>query len=216
MTPEKILRWSYSRNPDNTSTGSVSLGPEHWSFAELTFKEMLAHVSRVLLKTAAEAILIVRPTSRKTHEFLLEAQIVEALRTDLEKAENMMTWTPTAKNESKPEVLGHPSIRAGLSTLAESFSDEVFILSTVDRLECPFCSLWVPAFEKFHCTNCGQEIELVHRVHEERWYLAKVQDLLASNAPKFFLPRRWNKGKTWISKEELQELSNQWKKMKES
>lgn len=213
MNTDLSLFWEYSLSGNELFNATFTHKDVSWVLLKTSFKEMLEQLQHILFTTTAKQIVVRRRAKTKLFEYLLEEVLVELIRSDIEEAYRRMTWTQPVAPSPKEDVLQLPGLRAGISTLADSFGDEVYILRQEDKLECPFCGRWSSDSPDFTCAACKGSIAL--KAHG-RWYSAKVEDLLASNAPRFFLPRRWNTGNTWISRSDLEELFNQWQKVKES
>lgn len=96
-------------------------------------------------------------------------------------------------------------VLTGVEAQAEEFGEHVFVRVRRSQLECPGCGFWSPLPEEGTLFRCRKacRIELSTSVLD-RWATIAVEQLLASKAPSFFLPRMWNPSGLWISHSALQ------------
>ncbi len=87
----------------------------------------------------------------------------------------------------------------GHDTLAHGFGDRVYIRRRGDKVECPFCGVWRTEKE----CRCNTPLTLI--TETEIWASVLTLSLLTSNKERLFLPRAWNQGRPWISRDALKE-----------
>ena len=92
------------------------------------------------------------------------------------------------------------------------------------KAECPCCGFWIRDILQVPeggvadltavCTErCKNSFEL--RVYG-KWAAVNVAELLSiKSADRFYLPREWNHGKPWVSREDLQQKFDTFLKEKE-
>ena len=157
--------------------------------------------------------------------YLLDAATTELLRTDPVQAIRSLNpqsvaqpvGTPTRSRTVISQKMA-PVLRAGHDTLADGIGDEVYSArNATNEIECPVCGRWTPtvdaAQERFWCPGCDVLLRVRMAGH---WAVFQTEELLALNKPRYYLPRAWNKTRSWISFQDLTEQYNTWKKIKEN
>ena len=224
-----------------TSSGRLLLdGGELLVFKGYAFRDMLKAVARVLsdAPTEGEVSVAIQRTDREgLTPYALEASTVKLLREDPVAAIQAMefpTQSPSltvqrAREERAPRVV--VPIRAGHDTLADAFGDVVYFKVREHELECPGCGFWgmyaSPGLLKdkeragevfktaFMCPKkCHTRFIVTCMMG---WGFVQAEYLLKNTTlSSFYLPRAWNEGKPWVSRESLQQKYDAYKKEKET
>lgn len=203
-------------------TGDVDGEP----FAGKSFAAMMTLVHTRLLELP-EAGLVMRRTER---EGLLPVRIddgkVELLRTDPARYIEMHTVAPVtidmsgglkgqralARGEHAviPKTSG---IRAGYDTIAEAFGEVVYARSRNNNVESPKDGRWVSldTLERWLGVAPAEIIS-----PDLGWIGIHIADLLKTTNSRFYLPREWNPYRSWITREQLMELLEQFEEEKVS
>jgi hypothetical protein len=230
MSSAVDVHLAYRREGD-LSTGCVYLlgadgdVSERSVFTRVTFGDMLLCAARVLeIATPSTADLTrVRVVLHRTDHaglvpYALDAATVDLLRHDPLAAIEAMTCagspslaTERVRAERAPAP---PVLRAGTDALADSFGDCVWVRVRGAQLECPGCGLWgtyaSPALVEargdvlkvvFQCAKRCKARTII--ACQARWGSVRVDDLLRTALPRFYLPRAWNPEGPWISRETL-------------
>jgi hypothetical protein len=241
-----LVTLSYRRTPDDLSTGSIKsnengLVTEEGEFADLEFKRMLQQLAAVLLCFPEDQTIDVQ-LQRTDREGLLayklDAKTVELLRTDTVAAIQAMeypTHSPSGTvrrvREERTAPLRLTPIRAGHEALIDSFGDVLYFKLRGHELECPGCGFWGmftspglladperagQVFKTiFVCPKkCKERFAVT--CQETLGYVATRYLLEHTKLDRFYFPRAWNGGRSWISREGLQKKYDEYKKEKES
>lgn len=215
--PEIVLR--YQRQQMDFCSGELVLrkdGVETTSaFSRLSFAQMLARLAALLKIADAQTVILERTDKKGMVPIILEADVVGLLKKDPVAA--IRYFSPTGisserlytpkKKESVPQPA--PVFRLGYDVLADTIGTYIYSHLNKDKeVECPGCGYWRPIdVASFTCTNCGLSCAIRTTL---TWCRFKTVDLLCTDKPRFFFPRRWNKNGVWILKEDLQALYEEW------
>ncbi len=242
MAVEFILRY---KREGELSTGTVESkeGEEQKilaTFSCLHYDQMLKQLCQALATCPLEAdvsITIQRSDRAGLNPFPLDKATVELFRTDPVAAVRIMAQplrSPSSiekevRDESTPIKLG--PIRACTDAAAEAFGDNLFFRVRDVSLECPGCGFW-GAFTTpgllHHSSREGIEFKTTYVCRakclerfvvtcREKWgYVSTEFLLMDTKLDRFYFPREWNGRRPWILREELQQLSDSYKKEKES
>jgi hypothetical protein len=221
------------------------------SFVGLQYRKVLAKVSN-WLREAPDAGVVFRRTDRPgLQPILLGEDIRTLLRDDPVRAMRCMDMQAgdVVRGDEAP-VVPHPepALRAGFDTMADAFSERVFMRMRNGMIEDPLTGRWLQlAFGpkigwriRAENNNSASWLpirledvrlpEVSEDVKEEdlqklmpqvsgalaacRWASLEVEDLLAKDVERFFLPRRWNAGQKWIGRGALRARLEKYKKEK--
>lgn len=210
------------------------------SFEHLEYKRMMRELSYALRKLpdGAETKVLIQRTDRPgINPYVLDQVTVDLLRTDpVAGLQAMSVESPSPaqvleniKKAARPPA-PLPTLRVGDSTLADAFGENVAFKVRGHELECPGCGFWglytTPALlndpdrigqvfkTAFVCPKkCKQRF--IVSCHKE-WGFVGVEDLLKTPLEAFYLPRGWNNRRPWVSRADLQQKYDEYKKEKES
>ena len=201
----------------------------------LEYAEMLKRLCNILEKNFPkdeEVDVILQRTDRAgLQPAPLDPQTVSLLRTNPVAGIAALTYVPPqtplgAVARAKAEVTARvpPPLRAGIDTLAHAFGSLVYARVRDGKIECPCCGFWirnVPQvpdngigdFQGVCTERCKNSFEL--RVYS-KWAAVSVAELLSiKSADRFYLPREWNAGQAWVSRETLQQKYDTFNKEQE-
>lgn len=201
-----------------SEAGSVAPLP---GFQGINFLEMMKLFSKALSENPGSSAFIQRTDRPGLMPFALPPEQVISLINDPEGEVERLSF-PAQRvviKESPPppeEPLENAvlPLEAGYDSLANCFGHQVFAKARkaegTDQIEaeCPACGDWAIlkfSTEGVHCPcECGitSRVDLVPE--DPSWAGFKVTDLLLTGCERFFLPRRWNNYKNWISSKDLQ------------
>jgi len=193
-------------------------------FKKLDFPSMIRNLHLTAKQVGEEfrvgaedtAIVFRRMDRPELDPFTMDAATRDLIVHDPEKAIEAMS-VPDVR-----VVVGRPqkplsNLRVGAETMANAFGEKVALRRLRGLAECPGCGKWRPVklnideHYALHC-ECFPNMPLpVERV-DDQWLLTKVEHLLATDLPRFFLPREWNSFEPWIHREKLEELLTQFNK----
>lgn len=228
------------------SAGRVSVkqddAPAHdeVSFEHLEYKRMMRELSYALRKLpdGVETKVIIQRTDRPgINPYVLDPASVSLLRTDpvaglaamsVESPSPMQVLENIKKAAAPPTPL--PTLRVGNETLADAFGENVAFKVRAHELECPGCGFWgvytTPRLlndpdragqvfkTAFVChKRCNQRF--IVSCHKE-WGFVGVEDLLKTPLAAFYLPRGWNNRRPWVSRADLQQKYDDYKKEKDA
>lgn len=190
-------------------------------FMHKTFEEMMLLVHSRLLECPGYGLRITRTERAGLFPVQLEPELLKLLVDDpLLYIQKHMTPDRSVDLRSPPRrvsKLAEPysvprgGLRTGHDTLAEAFGDSVYLRLRAGKVENPCTGRWCSILElDDDCNLKGRSVLLV-----TDWLVLATVDLLKSSATKFYLPREWNESGSWISKERLQEMYNQFRKDRE-
>jgi hypothetical protein len=124
------------------------------------------------------------------------------------------------------------AVRAGYDVLASAFGDELAVRSRARQngliyVECPCCGIWTPirltgndpTIGVSQCMNTRCRVfdkPLALRSPNGKWALYRTTDLLGTASSRFYLPRTWNDGRSWVTWANLNEKYNEFEKEKET
>jgi hypothetical protein len=201
----------------------------HEEFA-CEYEAMLQRLSDIMVQhyQAEESIDVVLQRTDRAGllPMTLDAQTTQLLRTDSVAGIAALTYTQpstplgaVAKKKAEKTVYEPASLRAGLDTLAQAFGANVYVRAKEGQLECPGCGIWVPvpagSLTSVVVTCAGRcKEQLVFSLYEQ-WAAVATVLLLRTELPRFYLPREWNYGKPWVSRETLQQKYDTFLKEKE-
>lgn len=243
MSEQVVLE--YKRVEVTFSTGRIlhkEDGAEEklYEFTALQFPQMLELFAESL-RRFPEAKAVWQRTDRPgLNPYELDLRIAKMFREDPEAAIASMCppqqeLSPSmAASRARPQVktVG-ASVRAGFDTLADAFGDSVYSRARARTdgflyVECPCCGIWTPihaagpsakTLDNSHCMNTRCRVfdkPLALNSQGEKWVGYTTTTLLATASPRFYLPRAWNDGRSWITWEALNQKYNEYEKEKEA
>lgn len=209
-------------------SGDVSLSSEE--FTGLHYGRMVGLVSEALKKNLDASVVFRRTDNDHACPVLLGDSLRDLLREDSVGALRMMD--PGSVPVPAPAGRGEPML-SGLDVLAESFGERVYCSMMSGSVEDPLTGEWrslsvgptsgwrIRGQGNVHAHWLPIRLEgvddVVHEANDElsiqqlspvlatcRWCSVRVEDLLAREDNKFFLPRRWNDNGSWIGRSDLQ------------
>lgn len=243
MTTKMVLE--YKRDGAAlTSSGRIlsdenGLITEEGDFSHLDFRAMLKRLVMALAvfpEDHALDVVLQRTDREGILPYKLDAATVQLLRTDPVAGIQAMEYhygSPSvteqrAKEEREPTATR--PIRAGHATLADAFGDVVYFKVRGHELECPGCGFWgmyiSPGLLK-DPERAGQVVKTAFvcpkKCHtrfivtcQQEWGYVDVEYLLEkTKLEAFYLPRAWNEGRPWVSRESLQKKYNEFNAEKE-
>lgn len=186
-------------------------------FLNKTFEEMMLLVHSRLLECPDYGLLISRTERPGLFPVQLEPELLQLLLTDPQQYIQRHTLPDRVADLRSPDrvsKLAAPyqpprgGLRSGHDTLADAFGDSVYLRMRSCRVENPCTGRWCTVSELAEtCGLKGRQLDLV-----AGWVVIATADLLRSNATRFYLPREWNKSGAWITKAQLQEMYDQFRK----
>lgn len=190
-------------------------------FRDAQYPTMCTSISRMLrampngtglvfLRTERVGLIPMRVSQDRVD--LLREDPVQYIRETTYKAEEV----GEIRKAVQPATTSVPYLKVGLDTLADSFGEVVYIKRKCGDVECPFCGVWAPLQSAvFQCRCCDHLLNTVDG--NERWLGVRVEELLAAETvSRFFLPHKpWNDYKNWISRGDLGQKLEEYKKEKE-
>jgi len=215
------------RREDGRSTGrllTLYAGKPHnlETFEKVEYRNLLTRLARVLASTPLARVVITRTDAPNLFPYVLDKGTVDLFRTDPVAAIHSMIYElPEARMEKKTEdeAVEVAPLRVGYNTLADAFGDDVYVRTRQHSIECPGCGLWGDADVdgkgkgKF---TCKRSCELSVPIYLYRlWAAISVEELLGTQQKRFFLPRPWNDGHPWVTREELEKKYAAYKAEKE-
>jgi hypothetical protein len=197
-------------------------------FEELEFPQVLKHLARAIGKVPYPRVIIERTDLPGLHPFVLDQETVNLFQVDPVEAIHSMSFeVQEAKVEkSKADVIPiePPPVRIGYDTLSDAFGEFVYLRTRRASVECPGCGHWSEATidkdgkSSFvcqkKCKSLGLSLRFVVDIYR-LWASVGVEELLSTPLEKFFLPRPWNDGRSWITREELVQKYEAYKAEKE-
>lgn len=228
----------YRHDSNDTCTGCIIVRKdeqlETYPFSCKEFHRMMSLVSKHLSISNISEMTIQRTDRDGLKPYKMEQVMVDLLRTDPVAAIHSMSVphrtldlrgmrgldaaTLREKLAGMMETLrtdlfvygGASLLVVGEDTVADSIGEEVYCRRRDDHIECPGCGMWVHQRDPFECDKrCGSKLPVRYM---ERWAAFSVQQLLALNLDRYFLPRRWNPSGGYIDRDKLTELYEGWKK----
>ncbi len=236
---------SYRRTAEDLSTGDIKsdengLTTDEGTFENLEFKRMMQKLASVLLCFPEDQpvdVLLQRTDREGLLPYKLDAATVNLLRTDPVAAIQAMeypTHSPSGtvrrvREERQLHVL--PPIQVGHEALADSFGDVLYFRVRGHELECPGCGFWGmftspglladperagQVFKTiFVCPKkCKERFAVT--CQEKLGYVDTEFLLERTKLDRFYFPRAWNGGRSWVSRESLQKKYDEYKAEKEN
>ena len=203
-------------------------GSKSFEFKDgLDFAQMMMHTNRFLLQNPQSNLLIQRTDREGMLPVQLEPKLLHMLRNDPEGYIKANTIAPrvidlrkdrTSALAAKHETPRHGGLRNGLNTLADAFGDVVYAKAKkwaggVWRYEHPATGRWadLPTIEYWLQSH---DTEVQPLDDKTGWLLLSVEQLLKVDTDRYYFPREWNEFGSWISKEQLQQKLEQFRKDK--
>lgn len=182
----------------------------------VTFPQMLARLAHHLEMREC-GVWLERPDRPGTRTVRLDDGTVELLRTDPVLAIRSMTVEPIEVDRSKVKKAGWGSpFRVGHDALAASFGSSVYCRRRIDLLECPGCGAWLEVRAgAVQCLSKACAARISAKEAGDRWWEVSVEDVLAIDRERYFLPRPWNEPGPWIKHEDLESKYKEWLLLKE-
>jgi len=241
MTNKVKVTLSYRRDEGaETSSGIIVTDWVTWDdtfhFKANTFAQMISRLSQEIAGLDCE-VFIQRTDREGLVPYKLDQTTVDLIRDEPGAAIVALTYTQVrpstairkAKQRDVPIVV--PPVKIGTDVLAEAFGDYVCFRVRKHELECPGCGFWGIYASPGLLASLEREGQVFKTVFAcqkkckgrfmvtcmERWGSVDVGYLLEKTPlSAFYLPRSWNSGRSWITREELQSKHDQFKKEKES
>lgn len=184
-----------------------------FEFEKLDFAHMMSRFSSELQEYFEDRAVVERTDRAGLQPMVMEPEVVRLLREDPVAAIKSMTFGPVIVDARKSKLQDVPStffsppsvIRAGYDALAETFGDELYIRYKDLVAECPCCGRWgVVKDGVLTCSFPRCKATFPISVRSKNWAAIQTSTLLESGSSNFWFPREWNKGRSWISYEELE------------
>lgn len=189
------------------------------------FREMLTRYAAWLQTYTAHRAIFLRTDRPGLQPYVLDEKVVHLFRTDPVAAiSSMCPPDPPSvlldlrkKAEAKKTAT---ALRAGYDTLANSFGETIYAKRrpTDGRVECPVCGIWsrVVEVELQKYVECHNQGCLLHNIctpfqAKGNWAGFSVEELLRTGASRFFFPREWNDGQSWVSRFDLESRLSKFK-----
>lgn len=223
------VRLTYKRVGEKYE-GSLSVEGTHTlpsEFKELDFAQMMAKTSSLLNQHKDAQLLVQRTDRAGMLPIQLEPKLRDLLRDDPAayiKASSIAPRVIDLRSErtsalaTKRETPRHGGLRNGLNTLADAFGEVVYAKAKkwaggVWRYEHPATGRWsdLPTIE-YWLQSHDTEVQLLD--DQGGWLLLAVEQLLKANAERYYFPREWNEFGSWITKEQLRQKLEQFRKEK--
>lgn len=195
-------------------------------FSSEDFTRMYTAVARELRTYPDAPVALARTDREGLAPFFIAEELRVLLRDDPVRA--LESMNPTLGGPVKT-IRPLPALPAAYDALAESFGEEVYLRARGGCVEDPAtgtwaslaytlktqqwsirgaedkASTWLPIrFPELVITNLEDE-QLPEQLIKCSWAAARVIDILALKANRFFLPRLWNTEGQWISRTALKE-----------
>ena len=197
----------------DTSTGRVVHRSGFTEFTTLPFRAMLRLLCGTLaqLETKDIEVTLQRTDRAGLLPYRLDNATVQLLVDDPIAGIQAMEYASPSpstiaqrirEERNPPTTLG---VTAGLDALADAFGDTIMFRVRGQELECPGCGFWggyVAGSTRFSCHKKCQHSFVVRCART--WGYIRVEHLLEMDLDRFFFPRVWNQGQSWVSREELQ------------
>jgi hypothetical protein len=203
-------------------------------FMHKTFEEMMLLTQARLLECPGCGLSISRTERPGLFPVQLEPELLQLLLTDPDQYIERHTIPDRIADLRPPDrvsKLAAPyqaprgGLRAGHDTLADAFGDNVYLRMRAGKVENPCTGRWCSILELEEDLNRkGRQVKLVtdlpvlvtsDLLQRTGWLVIATSDLLQSAATRFYLPREWNESGSWVTKERLQELYDQFRKDRE-
>jgi hypothetical protein len=241
-----LVRLEYRRIGNSmSSSGSIisnenGLITEEAEFDGIEFRKMMARLAGVLQRWPVEQAVdvdLVRLDHLGTGVYRLDTATVQLLRTDPVAAIATMEYPMASPSTTVQRLREERTSRAcapipaGYVTLADAFGDQLYFRVRKHELECPGCGFWgmfiSPGLLKsdermgsvvktaFVCPKkCGQRF--VVSCDTEWGYVSTKYLLENTTLERFYFPRSWNEGQSWVSRVTLQHKYDEYQKEKDA
>jgi hypothetical protein len=197
------------------------------TFSGSSFAGMMLLVSHILWQEPGAGLLIQRTDREGMLPVQLEPALLQMLRNDPEgyiKANTIAPRTIDLRKErtsalaAKHETPRYGGLRSGLNTLADAFGEVIYAKAKkwaggVWRYEHPATGRWsdLPTIEYWLQSH---DTEVQPLDDKTGWLLLSVEQLLKVAAERYYFPREWNEFGSWITKEQLRQKLEQFRKEK--
>ena len=222
LKPAKTILLRYRRVEGDLSSGHLAMqqaGEIEYTlgaFYAEKFSRMMTLFARELSAHPDAGGSILRIDKPNLLPYNLDAATLQMFRRDPVTAiRNMDGFSskpiPMREKEEQKPIEALP-IRACVDTLSDAFGEVVYIKFRAGSVECPGCGHWARVIwshvgsHRFVCqkrceaNNVSRPVACdIHRL----WAGVLVEELLTLPLDKFYLPRPWNDGRSWISKADL-------------
>lgn len=187
-------------------------------FMDKTFAEMMMLVHARLLEYPECGLHISRTERPGLFPVQLEPELLRLLREDPQQYIERHTIPDRVADLRSPDRLSRLAapyqvprggLRSGHDTLADAFGDSLYLRRRAGKVEDPCTGRWCEVSEM-------TPPFAVQSSAVQGWLVIATSDLLQSTATRFYLPREWNESGSWITKERLQEMYDQFRKDRES
>lgn len=217
---DDVVLLEYRRENDAyTFAGSITIKGQHEeAFQGASFVDMLERAGAVLRQYLGYRLILKR--GEAPYPMALPENIEELLRDDTAEAIRRLTIPPQRieirdrpTRGKKDTLLGE--LRHGFDTLADALGDELYLRLQVRRdgswAEDPASGRWLPVSADQLCGNL-RIVEV--SPYRGAWCTARTSDVLALGLGRYYLPRRWNPSRGWISHTALVEMYETYQKEK--
>lgn len=204
--------------------GEITLdGVKDCAFYDFTFAQKMRQVHLLLVQYPEAVVTLMRTDSPNLQPVMLDHVMTQLLRTDPAsyiQAHTIphrvvdLTHNPRKSALASRHVVP-PGIRSGHATLADAFGDVVYLAWRSGKVEHPVTGRWVER----HKLEVDVGLRVVESIQPEGinpgWVTVRTEDLLGlrdGNATGYYLPRVWNEKGPWISREDLLQKYEQYKK----
>lgn len=191
------------------------------SFQEEAFDNMIRRFAAALQEEPSARGVIQRTDRAGLTPYVLDQRLVAMFRTNPEAAvASMSPGGPMVNFQRKVEEQTPivTTVRAGFDTLANAFGDTVYSKLKDGKVECPGCGLWSShGGDHLACRNnkCSLYMRAISLEPRRRWAGLRTKELiLLGHCSRFYLPRAWNDGRSWVTREELEQKYNDFQKEK--
>lgn len=196
-------------------------------FELVEFKDLLSLLARTISKTQVARVVLRRVDQPSLFPYVLDQPTVELFRSDPVAAIRSLSYEVPEVTIGKRPTQDYPvevkPLRVGYDTLADAFGDNVYVKTRATSIECPGCGMWGNVTVNrtgqgvFTChRKCASDFRVVISL-SRLWAAVPVDSLLDNErTPRFFLPRAWNDGRPWITREELHDKYLAYKAEKEA
>jgi hypothetical protein len=196
------------------------------AFSDCSFSAMMLMVHARLFNRPGCGLRIVRTERQGLFPVQLEPALLRMLREDPLQYIQRHTMPDRVADLRPPDRISklaapyrapRGGLRAGHATLADAFGDYVYVRLRAGRVENPCTGRWspIPEMEDNSGITVHQAV-LTDEKAKSGWLVIATTKLLQSAAPRFYLPREWNESGSWITKERLQEMYDQFRKDRDS
>ena len=228
----------------DVSTGRImsnenGLVTEEGAFSGLDFKKMLMQLAGVMGHWPDEQeieVKLERTDREGLTPYVLDPATVELIRKDPVAAVQAMQFpssspSGTVRRVQRERVLAPPPpIRAGHEALFDSFGDVVYFRVRAHELECPGCGFWGMFISPGLLNDPERAGEVVKTAfvcpkkcktriivtcQQDLGYVETEYLLKQTRLDRFYFPRAWNGGRSWVTRENLQKKYDEYRAEKE-